>query len=133
MMSPKGEWDLLKCDVTFLVKWVTRGEGGVKNLKKWVTSFMNGLLLCMYIYTKINKSWLGSLQQASHYLISYFIQASLKYSTHWNIWNILCPWISRRENSNWCLLLTPWSSNSGQIPTTIHKSYTTDKWWGLKK
>ena len=38
--------NLLKSDVTpyisYLLKWVTRGKGGVKNLSKWVTSFMNG-------------------------------------------------------------------------------------------
>ena len=41
-----GEGDLPKGDVTplaYLVKWVKKGEGGVKNLKKWVTLFMDGL------------------------------------------------------------------------------------------
>ena len=34
-----------KGDVTpqaYLVKWVTKGEGGIKNLKNWVTSFLDG-------------------------------------------------------------------------------------------
>ena len=37
--------DLPKGDITseaYLVKWVKRGRKGVKNLKKWVTLFIDG-------------------------------------------------------------------------------------------
>ena len=46
MTSPTlGERDLPKGDVTpsaYLVKRGDKGEGGVKSLKKWVMSFMDG-------------------------------------------------------------------------------------------
>ena len=32
-----------------------KGEGGVKNLKKWVTTFMVGPLCCAVMYIKAKK------------------------------------------------------------------------------
>ena len=59
MMSPTyGEGDLPKGDITpisLFSKMSDKGEGGVKNFKKWVTSFIDGPLVKLFESEDQNK------------------------------------------------------------------------------